>query len=170
MHLLAQASTWVQPNVDYHALAPEIVLAAAIVVLLLVDLFLDERQKWATSSIAGLGLLASFIPVLTLAVDGGDRSMFDGGYVVDNFSLVLKALFLLTGYVVVLHVDELHRRGRLLRGRVLHAACSARSSAWSMIASSRDLVCSSSPSSCSRSPPTCSPPGASATPRATKRA
>ena len=122
MHLLAQASTWVQPNVDYHALAPEIVLTAAIVVLLLVDLFLDERQKWATSSIAGLGLLASLIPVLTLAVDGGDRSMFGGAFVVDNFSLVVKALFIITGYVVVLHLDELHRRGRLLRGRVLHAA------------------------------------------------
>ena len=28
--------------------------------------------------------------------------MFGGAYVVDNFSLVLKALFLLAGYVVVL--------------------------------------------------------------------
>jgi len=110
VHLLAQASTWVQPNVDYHALAPEIVLTAAIVVLLLVDLFLDERQKWATSSIAGLGLLASFIPVLTLAVDGGDRSMFGGAFVVDNFSLVVTGLFIISGYAVVListnYIDE----------------------------------------------------------------
>ena len=110
MHLLAQASTWVQPNVDYHALAPEIVLTGAIVVLLLVDLFLDERQKWATSSIAGIGLLASFIPVLTLAVDGGDRVMFGGAFVVDNFSLVVSGLFIITGYAVVListnYIDE----------------------------------------------------------------
>ena len=71
MHLLAQADGWVQPNFDYHALAPEIVLAGAIVVILLVDLFLDERQTWATSSLAGIGLLAAFIPIMTLAVDGG---------------------------------------------------------------------------------------------------
>ena len=31
-----------------------------------------------------------------------DRSMFGGAYVVDNFALVLKALFLVAGYVVVL--------------------------------------------------------------------
>ena len=30
------------------------------------------------------------------------RSLFDGRYVVDDFALVLKALFLLAGYVVVL--------------------------------------------------------------------
>ena len=62
MHLLAQADGWVQPNIDYHALAPEIVLAGAIVVLLLVDLLLDERQKWATSSLAGIGLLVGVHP------------------------------------------------------------------------------------------------------------
>ena len=42
------------------------------------------------------------VPVLTLAVDGADRSMFGGAYVVDDFALVLKALFLVAGYVVVL--------------------------------------------------------------------
>ena len=52
--------------------------------------------------VAGIGLLAALVPVLTLAVDGADRSMFGGAYAVDNFSLVLKALFLLAGYVVVL--------------------------------------------------------------------
>ena len=41
--------------------------------------------------------------MLTLAVDDADvRSMFDGGYVVDNFALALKALFLVAAYVVVL--------------------------------------------------------------------
>ncbi|HMK11672.1 MAG TPA: NADH-quinone oxidoreductase subunit N [Acidimicrobiales bacterium] len=139
MHLLAQASSWVQPNVDYHALAPEIVLAAGIVVLLLVDLFLDERQKWATSSIAGLGLLAALVPVLTLAVDGTDRSLFGGAYVVDNFALVLKALFLITGYAVVListnYVDE----GDYYEGEYYTLLlCSILG--MLMISSSRDLV------------------------------
>ena len=73
MHLLAQAAPWQSPTVDYHALAPEIVLAGAIVVLLIADLFLPERQKWATSTIAGFGLLAALVPILTLAIDGTDR-------------------------------------------------------------------------------------------------
>ena len=81
--MLAQLAPWQSPAVDYRALL-EIVLAGAIVALLVADLFLPERQKWATSTIAGLGLLAPLVPILTLAVDGTDRSMFNGGYVVDN--------------------------------------------------------------------------------------
>ena len=139
MHLLAQASSWVQPNVDYHALAPEIVLAAGIVVLLLVDLLLDDRQKWATSSIAGLGLLAALIPVLTLAVDGTDRSMFGGAYVVDNFALVLKALFLITGYAVVLISTNYIDEGDYYEGEYYTLLlCSILG--MLMISSSRDLV------------------------------
>ena len=139
MHLLAQADGWVQPNIDYHALAPEIVLAGAIVVLLLVDLLLDERQKWATSSLAGIGLLAAFIPILTLAVDGETRVMFGGAYVVDDFSLVLKALFLLSAYAVVListnYVDE----GDYYEGEYYTLLlCSVLG--MIMISSSRDLV------------------------------
>ena len=82
MELLAQVTPWQSPAVDYHAIAPEIVWSMTVVVILIADLFLPERQKWATSTIAGLGLLASLVPILTLAVDGTDRVMFDGGYVV----------------------------------------------------------------------------------------
>ena len=73
--VLAQAAEvpFEQPAIDYHALAPEIVVGAAIVIVFLADLFLDERRKWATSSLAGLGLLAGLIPVATLAVDSGLR-------------------------------------------------------------------------------------------------
>ena len=51
------------------------------------------------------------MPVLTLGVSEAPvRSMFDGRYVVDEFSVVLKALFLIVGYVIVLlstnHVEE----------------------------------------------------------------
>jgi NADH-quinone oxidoreductase subunit N len=100
------------PDLDYHALAPEIALSGVVVLVLLVDLVLPEREKWATSTLAGIGLLGALIPILTLAVsDGSDvRSMFGGAYVVDHFSLVLKALFLLAGYVTVLlsvhYIDE----------------------------------------------------------------
>lgn len=100
------------PALDYHALAPEIVLSGVLVLVLLVDLVLPEREKWATSTLAGIGLLGSLVPILTLALsDGSDvRSMFGGAYVVDHFSLVLKALFLLAGYITVLlsvhYIDE----------------------------------------------------------------
>lgn len=102
--LLAQAlPEWVAPTIDWHALAPEIVLVVGINLVLLIDLWLDASKKWMMATLTGFVLLAAFIPVATLAVIGDDvRSMFDGRYVVDEFSLILKALFLLTGYVVVL--------------------------------------------------------------------
>jgi NADH-quinone oxidoreductase subunit N len=111
--LLAAAAEFTAPTIDYHALAPEIILAAGICLVLLVDLFVEERQRWITSTLTGMVLLAAFIPVVTLSVIGGDvRSLFDGRYVIDEFALVVKALFLLAGYVVVLlssnEVEEGH--------------------------------------------------------------
>ena len=100
--VLQEASGFVQPDVDFHAFAPEIVLTATIVAVLLADLFASEGAKGILPSLSGIGLLASLVPVLTLAVDGADRAMFGSAYTVDNFSLVFKAVFLLSAYVVVL--------------------------------------------------------------------
>src|ERR1043165_6507672 len=101
--MLSLLAAFRAPYIDYHAFAPEIVLTAVIVVVLLVDLLIvREDQKVLVSSLAGIGVLASLVPVFTLAVNGHDRSMFGGAYVVDNFALLLKAVFLVTGYVVLL--------------------------------------------------------------------
>src|SRR5438046_10725770 len=91
------------PHVDYHALAPELILGVTLVVVLLADLA-SERNRALLGTLAGIGLLAALVPVLTLAADGTDRFVLSGnpGYVVDNFALTFKALFLIAGYVVVL--------------------------------------------------------------------
>ena len=73
--MLAQAASDVAfnaPTLDWHALAPEVILTATVVVVLLVDLFTPDHDKWLTSAIAGLGLLAALVPILTLAADGDD--------------------------------------------------------------------------------------------------
>ena len=59
----------------------------------------------------GTSLLATLLPVITLALDGTDRTMFGGAYVIDDFSLVLKALFLISGYVVILMSVDYIRDG-----------------------------------------------------------
>ncbi len=105
--LLAQAQQagleFVAPKLDYAALAPELVLTGVLVLVLLLDLFLDETQKYLIPSVAGFGILASIFPVIYLALEGDDvREMFSGAYVSDNFALVLKALFLGSAYVVLL--------------------------------------------------------------------
>ena len=102
--LLAQVSqaSFSRPVIDWHAMAPEIVLVTALAVVILVDVTLLERARRHLPLLTGLGMLAALIPIATLAIDGADRSLFGGAYVVDHVSLVLKALFLLAGYVIVL--------------------------------------------------------------------
>jgi NADH-quinone oxidoreductase subunit N len=68
--LLAAGTGFVRPDIDWHALAPELVLLATIVVCLLVDVFTDEQSRWTASSFAGIGMLAAMVPLFTLARDG----------------------------------------------------------------------------------------------------
>jgi NADH-quinone oxidoreductase subunit N len=136
---LLHATPFLRPEVDFHAFAPEIVLVGAIVAVLLVDLLTPEGSRGIVPQVAGLGLLAAVVPVITLAVDGADRSMFGGAYAVDNFSLVLKALFLLAGYVVVLLSTNYIAEGDYHEGEYYFLLLSS-ILGMTVMASSRDLV------------------------------
>ena len=134
------AAEWTAPVIDYHAIAPEVVLAGGLVLLLLLDLFLSDAKKWVLTPVASFTLLGAFIPVLTVALNtDGARSMFDGRYVVDDFSLVLKALFLLAGYVVVLISADHIREGNYHEGEYWFLLLTS-ILGMVMMASSRDLV------------------------------
>ncbi|MFM8311014.1 MAG: NADH-quinone oxidoreductase subunit N [Ilumatobacteraceae bacterium] len=138
--LAASLAEFVTPAIDYHALAPEIILAVGICAVLLVDLFVTERQRWITGMLSGLVLLGSFIPVVTLAVLTDEaRSLFDGRYVIDDFSLALKALFVLAGYVVVLLSTNEMEEGHYYQGEYYLLMLSS-VLGMVMMASSRDLV------------------------------
>ncbi|MCU1373371.1 MAG: nuoN [Actinomycetia bacterium] len=133
------AAAFSQPTIDYHAFAPEIVLVGALLLILVVDLLFEDRARWATSTLAGLGLIGALIPILTLAVDGGDRSMFGGAYVVDNFALVLKALFLIGGYLTVLISTDYIGEGDYYEGEYYFMLLSSLLGMLVM-ASARDLI------------------------------
>ncbi len=128
------------PHVDYHALAPEIIIATTLVVVLLVDLA-SERNRALLGTIAGIGLLAAMVPILTLAVDGTDRLVLSGNpsYVVDNFALTMKALFIVAGYVVVLLSTNYIAEGDYYEGEYYFLLLT---SVLGMVvmASSRDLI------------------------------
>ncbi|MEX2253918.1 MAG: NADH-quinone oxidoreductase subunit N [Acidimicrobiia bacterium] len=126
------------PSIDFHALAPEIVLTVAIVVCLLVDLFLPRRQE-LVPRIASIGVLGALIPVLTLAVDGADRSMFDGAFVVDNYSLVLTGFFLVAAYFSLLLSVDYIQEGDYYRGEY-YVLLLTSVLGLVVMASSRDLI------------------------------
>ncbi|WP_241432244.1 NADH-quinone oxidoreductase subunit N [Ilumatobacter nonamiensis] len=138
--LLAQAD-WSSPPIDWHAIAPELILVIGINVVLLIDLNLAESKKWMIATLTGIVMLLAFIPVVTLGLelDGVPRELFDGRYVIDEYALVLKALFLLVGYVVVLMSQNALEDGGYYQGEFyVLMLCSILGMV--MMASSRDLI------------------------------
>jgi len=138
---LLTASQWAgQPVLDWHALAPEIVLVGVVVLLIAADVVLLERAKPIISALAGIGLLASLVPVLTLAVsDDTSREMFGGAYVVDRTTLLLKALFIVSGYVVVLLSTNYMAEGDYWESEY-YALLVSSILGMTIMASSRDLI------------------------------
>jgi NADH-quinone oxidoreductase subunit N len=132
-------TAFARPAIDWHALAPELVLVGVLCLVLVADLFLPEDRKAVLPSLAGLGLLGALVPVLTLAVDGADRTMFGGAYAVDNFALVFKALFLVAGYVTVLQSTNYIAEGDYAEGEYYFLLLSA-ILGMTVMASARDLV------------------------------
>ena len=138
---IAQAGDWEAPVIDWHAIAPELVLVVGINLVLFIDLWIDETRKWAMATLTGFVMLGAFVPTVTLAVVGDDdvRSMFDGRYVIDDYALVLKALFLLVGYVVVLMSQTELEEGGYYQGE-FYVLLLASVLGMVMMTSSRDLV------------------------------
>ena len=140
LELLAAAqSSFRAPTLDYHALAPEIVLTGVVMLVLLVDLVVPEDRKVTVTNLAGVGVLAALVPVITLAIDGNDRSMFGDAYVVDNFALLLKAVFLVSGYVVLLMSTNYIDEGDYYEGEYSFLLLSS-ILGMVVMASSRDLI------------------------------
>jgi NADH-quinone oxidoreductase subunit N len=138
--LFAQAD-WTAPAIDWHAIAPELILVIGINVVLFIDLNIAETKKWMIATLTGVIFLAAFIPVVTLGLelDGVPREMFDGRYVIDEYALVLKALFLLVGYVVVLMSQNELEEGGYYQGEFyVLMLCSVLGMV--MMASARDLI------------------------------
>ncbi|MET0921477.1 MAG: proton-conducting transporter membrane subunit, partial [Acidimicrobiia bacterium] len=127
------------PTIDFHAFAPEIVLTATIVIVLIADLIWPNRSRFVSSRIASVGVLAALIPVITLAVDGADRSMFGGAFVVDNYALALQAFFLIVAYVSLLVAVDYLSEGDYYQGEFYFLMLT---SVLGMVvmASARDLI------------------------------
>jgi NADH-quinone oxidoreductase subunit N len=112
----AQGVPFHVPNLDYHALAPDIIVAATLLLVLVADLFISDEHKWVLSSVSGWGLLAALIVVVELAATGHHASMVGGAYVVDDFALVFKGLFLVVGYIVLLMSSRYVEEGDYYEG------------------------------------------------------
>lgn len=88
-------------TIDYWALAPEIILALTLMMVLTAELFLPRSLKYVTAVVAIMGTIMAAFPLIVLGISDSTRTMFDGSYVVDDFALVMKGLFLMAGILVM---------------------------------------------------------------------
>ncbi|HEX5095194.1 MAG TPA: NADH-quinone oxidoreductase subunit N [Acidimicrobiia bacterium] len=128
------------PTFDWHALAPEIVVSATLLVALLADMFSKRRDIVLVSRIASFGVLGALIPIMTLAASDHDtRSMFGGAYVSDNYSLTLQAFFLVAAYVTILLSIDYIDEGDYYKGEYFFLLLSS-TLGMMVMASARDLI------------------------------
>ncbi len=128
-------------NLDYHALAPEIIVSVTILVVLALDVALPRRLKYWTALAGVVGMALAAVPLATLAFgdDPTTRSMLNGGYVVDDFALVLKAVFIVGGYLVLLMSVSYIEADRYYQGEY-YLLLLASILGSLIMASSRDLI------------------------------
>jgi len=132
---LAQAIA--QPGIDWHALSPDIVLAAAACMVLIADLFLPEESKWLAMPLSAAGILGTLAAVVSLA--GENRTTLGGAVEVDTFALLFKGLFCVIGLIVLAMSFGYFRSGRYYQGEYYFLMlCSLLGGV--VISSARDLV------------------------------
>jgi NADH-quinone oxidoreductase subunit N len=124
------------PQIDYHAILPELVLSGTIFLVLAVDLGLPPHRKWWAMPISFLGTAAALVATLTLI--GEDRVTF-GTYVIDNFAVLFKVFFLVTALIVLLLSLRYFQEGRYYQGEYYFLLLSAFLGMLTM-PSSRDLL------------------------------
>ncbi len=126
-------------QIDYLALSPELIVIATMVTVLALDLILPRPKKYWTATVAVAGTALALVPLAILAFDGEVRSMFDGSYVVDEFALVLKSLFLVAAYIVFLMSHNYIESERYYQGEYYFLLLASVLGSLVM-ASSRDLI------------------------------
>ncbi|HWL37138.1 MAG TPA: NADH-quinone oxidoreductase subunit N [Frankiaceae bacterium] len=151
-------------SIDYYAILPELILGGALLLVLIVDLFLPRDRKWLAMPLSLFGVLGSLAATLTFVGNvGGDnaRSTFctgptagwseyppladalaaggDCSFVVDNFAVLFKVIFLVSAAVVLLLSLNYFEEGRYYQGEYYFLLLV---SFFGMltIASSRDLI------------------------------
>src|SRR5436190_7680647 len=137
MSILAALPPIKNPAIDYHAIAPELVLAGTIFAVLALDLFLPQGRKHLSMWLGLVGAAGALVATITLI--GSTRSTFGGSYVVDNFAVLFKVFFTAVAIVVLLLSYRYFREGRYYQGEYYFLLLSSFLGMLTM-ASSRDLL------------------------------
>src|SRR5918996_1114844 len=124
-------------DVDYHAVAPELILAGTVLVVLFMDLFLRPQRKWWAMPVSFLGTAGALGATLTLI--GERRTSFGGTYVVDSFAVLFKVFFLGVALAVLMLSLRYFQQGRYYQGEYYFLVLTSFLGMLTIV-SSRDLL------------------------------
>ena len=125
-------------QIDYAAVAPELVLTGALCAVLVVDLVLPEDRKGLIMPVSLLGVAGTLVALLALA-GGPVRTTLGGMFVVDPFAVTLKILFCVAALLTLAMSYDYLRRDEIHQGEFYFLLlCSLLG--MLTIASSRDLL------------------------------
>ena len=100
--------------IDWLAIAPEIALTVTALVVLLADLNLRGDAKQLIAPLAGIGTIVAM--VFTVVLWGDRRETFNGIFVVDDFAVVFKLLFLGSLLAILAISWRFFAEGRFFQG------------------------------------------------------
>jgi NADH-quinone oxidoreductase subunit N len=91
------------PIINWSLIAPEVIVCAAAVVVMLVDAFARPTQRWITGGISLVGLALAAVAVVFLWVNGTPSTdAFNGMIVLDELRLGFTIIFLLVSALTLL--------------------------------------------------------------------
>ena len=121
--------------IDFHAIAPELILAGTALVVLVADLYATRKVIANYLSLAGAA--ATAVALATLV--GERRETFGGSFVVDGYALLFKALFVGALLLVLLMSKRYVDSGRYWQGEFYFLLLSS-FVGMLLMPSSRDLL------------------------------
>jgi NADH-quinone oxidoreductase subunit N len=131
------AQSFIQADVDWHALAPELVMIVTACIVLVVDLFVPREIKWIAMPLSAAGIFGTVAAIASLV--GEDRTTLASSFVVNDFALLFKGIFALLGLVILGISFHFFKEGRYYQGEYYFLLLCGLLGGMVM-ASSRDLV------------------------------
>src|SRR6266705_618602 len=127
-------------DVNLSMIMPELIVALAGVVVMLVDAYARPTQRWVTGSLALAGLVAAALSAILLWVSGSNGAQaFNGMIVLDDLRLGFTIVFLIVSALTVLVSMVWVENERLPAGE-FHSLLMFATTGMMLMASGGDLV------------------------------
>lgn len=128
------------PDVNLSLIAPELIVAIAGVVIMLVDAFSRRGQRWVTGSLSLIALAAAAVASIWLwSVWPAQRTAFNGMIVLDELRLSFTLIFLIVSFLTIL-ISSVWIENENLPAGEFHSLLLFATSGMMLMAAAGDLV------------------------------